>query len=141
MDRAYVLWLDTNGATRLTWYSYQTLGALTPFSNALDNVCNPVPTQVVVGTVQMPSLVPSANPYLSVNDSALLQFGTAVGSLVGVVAPGFREALYLADNQTVDPAQPLVIALVAAALAVPLVDSAGNAIISFVGGLRQRRGY
>jgi hypothetical protein len=89
----------------------------------------------------VPSLAPSANPYLSVNDAALLSFTTAVGSLVGVLAPGFKEALYLADNQTVDPAQPLVITLVATALAVPLVDSAGNPVTAYVGGIRQKRGY
>lgn len=141
MDRAYVLWADAYGGTRLVWYSYTTGGVLLPFSTALDNCVNPVPTQVVAATVQVPSGVPSTDPYAAVSDSAVLQFVTAVGSLVGVVAPGFKESLYLGDNQTVDPAQPLVIALVNAAIALPIVDGAGNPVIAYVGGLRQKRGY
>jgi hypothetical protein len=141
VDRAYVNWADAYGGTRLTWYSYTTGGILTPFATALDATANPVPTQVVAATIQTPSGTPSTNPYPLVTDSAVLSFVTAVGSLVGVIVPGFQEALYLADNQTVDPAQPLVIALVAATLALPIVDSSGNAVVAFVGGLRQKRGY
>ena len=141
MDRAYVSWVDTTGATRLTWYSYVSGGVLAPFAAALDACANPVPATVVAATVQVPGGAPSADPYLSVMDSAVLSFGTATGSIVGVIVPGFREALYLADNQTVDQAQPLVIALVAAALTLPLVDTAGNPVVAYLGGLRQKRGY
>ena len=141
MDRAYVQWADTTGATRLTWYSYVGGGVLAPFAAALDACANPVPATVVAATVQVPGGSPSGDPYLSVMDSAVLSFGTAAGSIVGVIVPGFREALYLADNQTVDQAQPLVIALVSAALALPLVDTAGNPVTVYLGGLRQRRGY
>jgi anaerobic C4-dicarboxylate transporter len=76
-----------------------------------------------------------------VADSAVLSFVTALGTIVGVVIPAFKEALYLADNQTVDPAQPLVIAVIAAAIALPVVDGSGNAAIAYIGGLRQKRGY
>lgn len=141
MDRAYVDWVDTTGHTRLTWYTYTSGGTLAPFASAIDNVCNPTPATVVAATIQVPGGVPSSNPYLNVMDSAVLTFSTGIGSLVGVVCPGFKEALYLADNQTVDPAQPLVIALIAAALALPLVDSAGNPVTTYVGGIRQKRGY
>lgn len=141
MDRAYVDWLDAAGHSRLTWYSYTTGGLLAPFAAALDNVCNPTPGTVVAATVQVPGGAPSSNPYLNVMDSAVLSFSTAMGSLVGVICPGFKESLYMADNQTVDPAQPLVIALVAAALALPLVDGAGNPVVTYIGGIRQKRGY
>lgn len=141
VDRAYVQWADSAGNGRLTWYTYSTGGVLLPFSAALQTCVNPAPVSVVAATVQVPGGVPSTNPYLSVNDAAVLQFATSVGSIVGLIAPGFREALYLADNQTVDPAQPDVIALVAAVIALPLVDSAGNPAISFIGGIRQKRGY
>lgn len=141
MDRAYVDWLDAYGGQRLTWYTYQTGGTLAPFATALDNVCNPIPGIVVAATIQVPGGTPSTNPYPLVSDSAVLTFQTGTGSRVGVVCPGFKESLYLADNQTVDPAQPLVIALVAAAIALPLVDSANQPVLTFIGGLRQRRGY
>lgn len=141
MDRAYVDWLDAYSHTRLTWYSYTTGGVLAPFATAIDNVCNPTPASVVAASVQVPGGTPSTNPYPGVMDSAVLSFSTALGTIVGVICPGFKEALYLADNQTVDPAQPLVIALVAAAIALPLVDGAGNAVTTFIGGLRQKRGY
>jgi hypothetical protein len=141
MDRAYVQWVDAAGNGRLTWYSYVTGGALSPFATALDTCVNPSPVSVVAATVQTPGGIPGTSPYLSVNDAALLQFVTGTGSLVGVLAPGFKEALYLADNQTVDPAQPDVIALVNAAIALPLVDGSGSPVIAFVGGIRQKKGY
>lgn len=141
MDRVYTNWADAYGNTRLTWYSYRTGADLPPFSTALSACCNPVVVNAVAGELQTFGSVPSTNPYALVQDSAVLQFGTGVGSLVGVIAPGFREALYLADNQTVDPAQPLVAALIAAVIALPLVDGAGNPATTYIGGLRQKRGY
>ena len=141
LDRAYVYWADAVGGTRLVWYTYATGAILAPFGNAVDNCSNAVPSQTVAGAIQTTSSVPSTNPFPSVVDSAVLSFSTAVGSLVGVLVPAFKEALYLADNQTVDPAQPLVIALVAAAIALPVVDNAGNPVTAYVGGIRQRRGY
>jgi hypothetical protein len=141
VDRAYVKWVDAYGAERLTWYSYMTGGVLTAFSLAIEACCNPVPAQVVAGLVQVSPATPTTDPYPNVIDSAVLTFATGLGSLVGVICPGFLEALYLADNQTVDIAQPLVIALVNACLSLPLVDSAGNVVLSYVSGLRQKRGY
>lgn len=141
MDRAYVYWSDAFGGTRLVWYSYTTGGVLTPFGNAVDNCSNAIPAQTVAGTIQTTTSVPSTNPYPNVVDSAVLSFSTGIGSIVGVLIPAFKESLYLADNQTVDPAQPLVIALVSAAIALPIVDSAGNPVTTYIGGLRQKRGY
>lgn len=141
MDRAYVYWTDAFGGQRLTWYTFSTGGTLTPFGNAVDNCSNAVPTQTVAGTIQVDTATPSTSPYPNVVDSAVLSFATAVGSLVGVVIPAFKESLYLADNQTVDPAQPLVITLIAATIALPVVDSANNPVITYVGGLRQKRGF
>ena len=141
MDRVYLVWVDVNGATRLTWCTYATGATLAPFTLALAACSQPQPTQAVAGTVQTFSVPPGSSPFSSVTDSAVLSFATSVGSTVGLVVPGFTEALYLGDNQTVDPAQPLVIALAAAVLALPLVDAAGNPAIMFIGGLRQKRGY
>lgn len=141
MQRAYVNWGDAYGGSRLTWYTYEDGADLAPFSDAIDAVCNPVPLTVVAAVVQTPSLTPSTDPYPNVADSAVLSFVTALGNTVGVICPGFKESLYMADNQTVDPAQPLVIALVGAVLSLPVVDNAGNPVLSFIGGLRQRRGY
>lgn len=141
MDRAYVQWVDAYGGTRLTWFSYTTGSNPNPFQVALNDTVNPVPASIVSGSVVAGAGTPSTNPYTGVADAALLQFATAAGNLVGLICPGFQESLYLADNQTVDPAQPLVIALVAAAIALPLVDSAANPVTAFIGGLRQKRGY
>lgn len=141
MNRAYVNWADAFGATRLVWYTYQDGGDLTPFGDAVDGCSNAIPAQTVAGLIQVSSSTPSTNPYPNVQDSAVLTFSTDAGSLVGVLVPAFKESLYYGDNQTVDPHQPLVIALVNAALALPIVDSAGNAVTSYVGGLRQKRGY
>jgi hypothetical protein len=141
VNRAYVYWIDAFGGERLSWYSYADAGIITPFSNALDSCVNPAWSTVVAAAVQVGTGVPSSNPYPLVSDSAVLTFATSAGKTIGVLCPGFKESLYLADNQTVDPAQPLVAALIAAALAVPLVDSSGNPVSSYVSGLRQRRGY
>jgi len=140
MDRAYVLWVDAFGNTRLSWYSYVTGTPSLPYFTALELLANPVPAQAVAGTVQVGSGIPSLSPYANVADSAVLTFVTAVGSQVGVLVPGFKESLYLADNQTVDPAQPLVIAFIAQAIAF-VVDGAGNPVTAYLGGLRQKRGY
>jgi hypothetical protein len=141
VDRAYVTWTDVFGATRLVWYSFATGGTLTPFGAAVNDCSNAVPSQTVAGTVQVSLASPSTDLYPNVVDSAVLTFVTAYGNTVGVVIPAFKESLYLADNQTVDPAQPLVIALVAATIALPVVDSFGNPVVAYVSGLRQRRGY
>lgn len=140
MDRAYVSWVDAQGNTRLLWFSYPSGTDPNPLQTALNDCVNPVPYAIVSGTVVTGSSTPSTNPYLSVFDQAALVFTTAVGSLVTLVAPGFQESLYLADNQTVDIAQPLVINLVTEALALPLVDTAANPVVAFVGGFRQKRG-
>lgn len=141
LGRAYVYWADAVGGTRLVWYTFQAGGTLPPFGNAVDNCSNAIPSQTVAGPIQTTTSVPSTSPFPSVVDSAVLSFSTAVGSLVGVLVPAFKESLYLADNQTVDPAQPLVIALIAASLALPIVDNSGNPVLAYVGGIRQKRGY
>jgi hypothetical protein len=140
MDRAYTIWTDVYGATRLTWYSYASGLPSLSFFLALGGLANPFIAQAVAGTVQIGSGPASSNPYPNVSDSALLTFSTALGTQIGVVVPGFKESLYLSDNQTVDPAQPLVLAFVAFAVGF-LVDSAGNPATAFIGGLRQKRGY
>lgn len=140
MDRTYVNWADAAGGTRLLWFSYPSGSNPNPYQVALNDCVNPVPTSLVSGTIVVGTGTPSTNPYLSVNDGAAFSFITAVGSIVAVTLPGFMEALYMADNQTVDPAQPLVIAFVTQALALPLLDTAGNPVIAFIGGIRQKRG-
>lgn len=139
MDRAYVVWGDAFGATRTVYYSFLTGSLLAPWSAAAVAVVNPTPLQVTAATVQTPGGAPSTNPYPNVSDAAVLSFLSAGGNIIGVTLPGFKEALYLADNQTVDPAQPLVIAFVAQCLGF-LVDTFGNPATTFLGGIRQKRG-
>lgn len=141
VERAYVYWSDAFGGQRLVWYTFADGADLTPFGAAVNNTSNAIPAQTVAGTIQTTTATPSTSPFPNVVDSAVLSFSTSTGTLVGLLVPAFKESLYLADNQTVDPAQPLIIALVAAALALPLVDSSGNAVTAYVGGIRQKRGY
>lgn len=71
-----------------------------------------------------------------VRDGARLTFATSAGTLVTLLlaSPG---AVYLGDNETVNPAAPAVAALITACLA-GLSDATGNVVTAYVKGTRFR---
>lgn len=84
---------------------------------------------------------PAANTYGAnaeyerVEDKAVLTFQTAVGSIHRYKVPAPKVAIFLADGETVDPANALVIAFVADMLAAG-ASRDGVALSSFIGGTR-----
>lgn len=78
---------------------------------------------------------PVAAPFQGVRDTAVLQFSTAAGSIVKVAIPAPQASIFLADMETVDPANASIAALVALVLA-NVVTPGGVALVNFLGGSR-----
>jgi hypothetical protein len=75
--------------------------------------------------------------YLPVALRAALTFVCADNSLAVLYVPSPNQTIFLADGQTVDPANLTVVAIVAAALG-SLVSSTGSPATAFVSGVLQR---
>lgn len=90
--------------------------------------------------------VPAAHAYganatfESVEDKAMLTFQTEVGSMHRYQVPAPKEAIMLADGETVNPANGLVAAF-AAALGAGGASRDGVAISDYIGGIRIRRRF
>lgn len=85
-------------------------------------------------TVYTPT--PIAGPYGTVWDKAIFTWRSSAGLVVRTVIPG-PGAIFLADNETVDLANPLVAAYVAACQAA-LGDSGGNPLAYVTSAVRCR---
>lgn len=131
--RRYQAWIDAQGNTTLTYVNGSAglttlVGQIKAVSNA--DVLNSVEATLNVNG----SPGPAAATYPTVRDSAKLMFKTASGNDVTLLVPAPQQSLFLADGQTVDPSAAA--ALIAAALGV-VTDEAGNAVTTYVGGVRQ----
>jgi len=80
---------------------------------------------------------PTSNPY-DVADKVRLQFTDEFGNDQFIVLPAPQAGIFLADGETVDPADLSVIALVAQII-IDLVGRGGEALVTFVSGRRIRR--
>lgn len=80
-----------------------------------------------------PAPAPISAPYASVKDGAALVFQTASGALVRITVPAPDSGIFMADNETVDPAT--IAALIAAVIA-DVVTADGIAVTAFVAGYR-----
>lgn len=109
------------------------LTALTPLTNAvLQSAIGPfvvVPQEVVYGT--------NAS-YASVEDKAIFTFQTATGSIHRPQVPAPKSAIFLADGETVDPANALVVTYVAAIIANTITRD-GEVVAFGAFGTRLRR--
>jgi hypothetical protein len=63
-----------------------------------------------------------------------LVFQTAAGTLVRLTIPAPKQAIFMADGITVDPA---AIAAVVAACVGEMSDLAGNPVVAYIGGTLQ----
>jgi hypothetical protein len=81
---------------------------------------------------------PTAAPYQSVSDKAVISAATALTDLEKVEVPAPIAAIFQTDQNTVDLTNTLVIALQTAAAAV-LSDVNGSIVTSFTGGKRNKR--
>lgn len=86
-------------------------------------------------TVQTPA--PVGGAYLPVSLRAALTFLCADNTLAQLYIPAPNQTIFLADGQTVDPANLAVVAIIAAALG-SLVSSTGSPATAFVAGILQR---
>lgn len=137
MQKATLVWVDANGITSATNIGTGTgLGAALP---ALVALCNAAVQQYWEGTVNVPGTFPTAAPFQSGADRAVLTFVTAAGTQVAVVAPAPSSGIFLPDAETVDITNPFVASFVAAAIAAPITDGAGNAVTALISGIRTRR--
>lgn len=133
--RRSISWIDTNGFTRQT----QPRGSATLASlqSSLLAASNADVLTEYEGTENINGApAPTAATYQNVTDTANLLFQTAGGNIVTVVLPAPQAGIFLADGTTVDPANALVTAIVAAALAV-VVDITGAAVVAYLGGTRR----
>lgn len=134
--RTGLIWSDANGFTRLTTFNLQVLDPL-PWITTLTGKSNADWANKWTGVLGTQTPAAANNVFNSVLDTALLQFETASGSIVKVALPAPVSGAFDVDGQTVDPAN--VAAIIAQALT-DLCDSAGNPVVSYLGGFYARTG-
>lgn len=79
--------------------------------------------------------------YETIEDKAQLTFQTATGAIHRYQIPAPKAAIFMADDETVDPANADVLALAAAFVADQVASRDGSLIASFIGGIRVRRKF
>jgi hypothetical protein len=107
------------------------IAALQAASNA--NLLYATAGNPVVGTV-----TPADSLYPSVQDIAQLVFITTALTQVPLVIPAPLASAFGAGGQTVDPSDPNIAAVIAAATGV-LADQSGNIVTAFVSGAKSSR--
>lgn len=128
-SRLYAIWLDFNGVTRQTVLNSTASAAAV--LTALQAKSEAEVLNYVESALSTPIGVAAAAQYQSVKSAATLLFQTGAGTIVRVTIPAPAVGIFLADQQTVDPAQ--VAAIIAAAVGT-LTDISGNVVTSYLGG-------
>jgi len=132
--RASVIWQDFNGITRQTILTSLTgAGAIWAAVQAASQAQAQTSWESVLGA---PVGSSAAGTYQSVKSSAQLLYQTGSGAQLKLTIPAPSIGIFLADRQTIDPANALIIAINAAAIGL-LSDAAGNAATTFIGGTLQ----
>jgi hypothetical protein len=118
--------------------------AATDMSN-LSGLITPL-TNAVLSTAKGPfTTVPAAvgyganAEYEACEDKAVMTFVTTTGALHRYQIPAPKSALFLADGETIDPAQADVAAFVTGVVANKVSSRDGALITAFIGGVRARR--
>lgn len=132
--RASLVWSDANGVSR------QTVVTTTTGASGIWTAVQAA-SQAQIDTEWESALGPqvgasATGSYQSVRVSAQLMFQTGSGSILRLTIPAPSAGIFLADKQTVDPANTLVAAIVTACLGT-LSDAAGNTAVAFLGGTLQ----
>lgn len=129
--RRYTIWVDANGATRLTYLTGNaTLSSILTQLVALSNADSLNWTE---GTLTAGSASPPGNTYRSVWDSALLTFTDGAGNLTDITLPAPLTSVFKADQETVDPTA--ITALISAVVGTA-VTNAGGVVTAYVAGTR-----
>jgi hypothetical protein len=133
LQRMYVVWVDVNGFTRLTLINTLTGAAVILADMVHVSLADWLNVNEAGFTIN-PSPVVSAGTYQRVADCASLMFTAVSGDKIVLQLPAPQSAVFLADQQTVDPA--FVATLVADCIGV-LTTSSGSPATAFVGGYRR----
>lgn len=145
--REATTWRDAKGNTVRVSYFVASTGTAITQATAAQNVINTiVPLTNATGagaigplTVPRTEVVYGTNsPYPNVEDKANFTFQDANGSIHRFQVPAPKDTIFLADGETVDPANTDVVAFVAAVIA-NCVTAEGNAIAFGANGTRIRR--
>jgi hypothetical protein len=87
------------------------------------------------GTYETHTAAPPGGTYPTTNDSVPLLFETTAGTQVKVTLVAPSSSIFMADGETVDPA---MIATLIADVIGNVTDPAGNAVVSYIGGVLQK---
>jgi len=129
-----LIWVDVNGLNR--FHQLQTSAGASAVVTALLGKSHGDVLVAWEGPLYVNgSPVVTTGDYQSVSDYAELLFQTAVGTQVNVAIPAPDSAIFLADGFTVDSTQ---IAGIIAAVIANCVDGNGNAVTTYLGGVRQK---
>lgn len=133
MDNVSSVWVDAGGGSRINLLHVQggTTGAASVAALGLGSNASWLSYWNSNVTVQVPT--PTVAVYPSTRDLAVLVFTDGTDN-VAVDLPAPKSAMFLADQETVDPADPT--GAIAALLAI-LTTAAGANVTAFVGGYRR----
>lgn len=134
-NKAGLIWADVNGFTRLTTLNND--GSLDDVLLDMEAKSNGSNTVRWNGPVELFDPLTANAVYNSVLDSAVLSFENASGGITKVFLPAPKSSIFMADGQTVDPAQ---IATLIADVLLHVLDNDGNALVSYLGGFYARTG-
>lgn len=132
-------WNDAAGGFLRSANWVDPLGGLASLQAAWEATSNDALTYSTAGAPRAASNVATSALYYLTTDTAVLTFATAVaGTTISLIIPGPKSALFKADGVTIDPAAPLVAALITAAIGT-LSTVAGSNAVSFIQGVRSSR--
>ena len=136
MQNLSVVLVDANGVSTIVLLHLTDAALLTDGVAAISNGAADW-TQYWGSTAEVnPTPTPGTGTYLSVLDVADLYFSAPSGDWSHVVFPSPSDSMFMADGETVDPADPTG---VLAALGAILTTAQGEAVTGFAGGMRRRR--
>lgn len=136
VEKLFVEWLDVNGNFIRTPNYVGTTATLGAYLTALQGASNAGIQIVTHGAPAFPSNPAVDAQYPSALDTAVLNFHSAAPATVILTIPAPKSALFLGDNETVDPTDPTG---VIAAAQVCLSDIFGGLAIVYVSGVRAQR--
>jgi hypothetical protein len=137
-DRGILEWLDVAGGFLRAASWVAVAGPTGPLEVALQNASHAELLYVTIAAPTIGASAPVGGQYHLTQDVALLNFATIPGTSIQVTIPAPVAAVFGANSTVVDPTNPLVAAVIAAAIGV-LTDAAGNPVTAYVGGSKASR--
>jgi hypothetical protein len=134
MIRRYMVWVDANGATRLTFINANAgLGSVQADLLALSQADM---LNCVENTLTVYTPAPPGGTFRSVGDVAILTFTDAGSNLVDITLPAPVSTIFLADEETVDATA--IVTLIGDVVGT-VQTAAGGVVTAYVSGTRQTK--